>query len=50
VFYELRNVDPASLAVTEGTAILLSRDEVATDGRVTPLCREMVARIAPVRS
>jgi 8-oxo-dGTP pyrophosphatase MutT (NUDIX family) len=50
VFYELRNVDPASLAVTEGTAILLSPDEVATDGRVTLLCREMVARITPVRS
>jgi 8-oxo-dGTP pyrophosphatase MutT (NUDIX family) len=48
VFYELRDVDPASLTITEGTAIVLSLHQIAADTRVTPLCREMVARIARV--
>jgi 8-oxo-dGTP diphosphatase len=48
VFYELRDVDPASLAITEGTAIVLSLEEIAADARVTPLCREMAARITHV--
>jgi 8-oxo-dGTP pyrophosphatase MutT (NUDIX family) len=46
VFYELRDVDPVSLAITEGTAIVLSLQQAAADASLTPLCREMVARIA----
>ena len=47
VFYVLRGVDPASLTITEGTAIVLSLAEIATDPRVTPLCRKMVGLIEP---
>jgi 8-oxo-dGTP pyrophosphatase MutT (NUDIX family) len=49
VFYALQNVDPAALTITEGSAIVLSRAEVAVDARVTPLSREMAMRIAPVQ-
>lgn len=46
VFYLLRDVDPASLAVTEGTAIILTPNEVAVDSRTTPFCRRLAALIA----
>jgi 8-oxo-dGTP pyrophosphatase MutT (NUDIX family) len=50
VFYELRDVDPAALTITEGTAIVLSAEDIASDARVTPLCREMTTRIAGVQN
>jgi 8-oxo-dGTP diphosphatase len=46
VFYLLCDVDPASLAVTEGTAIVLTPNEVAVDSRATPFCRRLAGLIA----
>jgi 8-oxo-dGTP pyrophosphatase MutT (NUDIX family) len=45
VFFLLAGVEPTSLVVTEGTAIILSLGEIAADPRVTPACRAMAARI-----
>ena len=45
VFFLLEGVDPATLRVTEGTAIVLSPEEVAADPRPTPFCRQLMARI-----
>ena len=45
VFFLLTGVDPARLVVTEGTMILLSFAEAATDPRLTENCRTMAARI-----
>ena len=46
VFYLLCNVDPASLTVTEGTAIVRSLEEIEADPRATPFCRKLAALIA----
>jgi 8-oxo-dGTP pyrophosphatase MutT (NUDIX family) len=45
VYFLLRDVDPAALAVTEGTAILLSLAETAADPRLTENCRRFSAMI-----
>jgi 8-oxo-dGTP pyrophosphatase MutT (NUDIX family) len=45
VFYVLRNIDPASLKITEGTAIVLSFAQAAADPRLTPTCRSMTAML-----
>lgn len=46
VFFLLTGVDPAPLAITEGTMILLSFAEAASDPRLTENCRIMAAKIA----
>lgn len=45
VYFLLRHVDPAALAVTEGTAILMSLGETAADPRLTENCRRFCAMI-----
>jgi 8-oxo-dGTP pyrophosphatase MutT (NUDIX family) len=45
VFFVLPGIDPSALAVTEGTAIILSFEEIETDPRVTPACRGIAAKI-----
>jgi glutathione S-transferase len=45
VFFVLSGVDPEALAVTEGTAIVLSLAEAEADARLTPACRAMAARM-----
>jgi 8-oxo-dGTP pyrophosphatase MutT (NUDIX family) len=45
VFFVLSGVDPEALAVTEGTAIVLSLVEAEADARLTPACRAMAARM-----
>jgi hypothetical protein len=45
VFFLLTGVDPARLVITEGTMILLSFAEAATDPRLTENCRAMAALI-----
>jgi 8-oxo-dGTP pyrophosphatase MutT (NUDIX family) len=45
VFFLLRDVDPAALVITEGTAILLSFAEAAADPRLTENCRRFCAMI-----
>src|SRR3954468_22760792 len=46
VFFLLRDVDPDALAVTEGSAILLSFAEAAGDPRLTENCRRFCAVLA----
>jgi len=46
VFYTMTGVDPASLHVTEGKAVVLSPAEVAKEPKVTQSCRELLALIA----
>ncbi len=46
VFFLLREVDPAALVITEGTAIELSFAEAAADSRLTETCRRFCAEIA----
>jgi 8-oxo-dGTP pyrophosphatase MutT (NUDIX family) len=46
VFFLLTGVDPARLVITEGTMILLSFAEAASDPRLTENCRTMAAKIA----
>jgi 8-oxo-dGTP diphosphatase len=46
VFFLLRDVDPAALVITEGTAIVLSFSEVAVDSRLTENCRRFCTDIA----
>jgi 8-oxo-dGTP pyrophosphatase MutT (NUDIX family) len=50
VFYTLRGVEPATLAVTEGAAIVLTRRQIETDPRLTVTCRAMAARMTAVRN
>lgn len=45
-FYTLTGVEPATLTITEGTPILLTWHEIATDPRITANCRTLAARIA----
>ena len=45
VFYLLSGVDPATLAVTEGQAIVMSADEVGRDPRPTPFTQQLAALI-----
>jgi 8-oxo-dGTP pyrophosphatase MutT (NUDIX family) len=45
VFFLLTGVDPARLVITEGSMILLSFAEAATDPRLTENCRVMAAKI-----
>jgi 8-oxo-dGTP diphosphatase len=46
VFYVLRDIDPASLAVTEGTMIVLSLEAAAADPRLTPFCHRLAQLLA----
>ena len=46
VFFLLRDVDPAAIRITEGTAIVLSFAEAAADPRLTENCRRLSAQIA----
>jgi 8-oxo-dGTP pyrophosphatase MutT (NUDIX family) len=48
VCFVIEGIDPAALVITEGRAIVLSLAEIASDPRVTPYCRAMVARISHV--
>ena len=45
IFFTLAGIEPASLAVTEGAAIVLSPEEVARHPRTTPACKRLVAMI-----
>jgi 8-oxo-dGTP diphosphatase len=50
VFFLLTGVDPDQLVVTEGTAIILSFAELATEPRLTENCRrfsEMIMSLPP---
>jgi ADP-ribose pyrophosphatase YjhB (NUDIX family) len=46
VFFLLRDVDPGGLAISEGSAIVLSFAEAATDPRLTEFCRRFTTAIA----
>jgi 8-oxo-dGTP pyrophosphatase MutT (NUDIX family) len=50
VFFLLRNVDPAALTITEGTAIVLSFEQAAMDARLTENCRRFCSEIAAKES
>jgi 8-oxo-dGTP pyrophosphatase MutT (NUDIX family) len=45
VFFLLRGVDPAKLVITEGRAIVLAFDEIATETRLTENCRRFSTEI-----
>jgi 8-oxo-dGTP pyrophosphatase MutT (NUDIX family) len=45
VYFILAGVDPASLRVTEGQAILMAIDDVARDPRPTAFCKALMAKI-----
>lgn len=46
VFFLLRGVDPGTLVVTEGAAIVLSFSDLAAETRLTENCRRFSAMIA----
>lgn len=46
VFFLLRDVDPATLVITEGAAIVLSFADVAAEPRLTENCRRFCEMIA----
>lgn len=48
VMYLLTDINPASLRVTEGRPVVLSRDDIAADPRATPLCRQLVEKASDV--
>jgi 8-oxo-dGTP diphosphatase len=45
VFFLLRDVDPDTLTITEGSAVVLSFAEAAADPRLTENCRRLTAQI-----
>jgi 8-oxo-dGTP diphosphatase len=47
--YLLTDVDPALLRITEGQPIIMSFEQVASDPRPTPFCKELVATAAALR-
>ena len=46
MFYLLTGVDPAALVVTEGTQVVLTFDQAASDSRLTETARRFAAMIA----